>query len=184
MYDAVLRHKARAQAVSMYPGALGMACGAYFVATLHRAENTDDPDRLRAIIEALGGLPRPVVLPVHPRTRRVLGETGLHPGANVHTINPLGYLDMLALVGGSACVLTDSGGLQKEAYYLGIPCVTLRDETEWVETVATGWNVLANASTESIVAAVERQTGPRGAHPTLYGEGDTAARIVRVLASV
>jgi UDP-N-acetylglucosamine 2-epimerase len=110
----------------------------------HRAYNTENPEVLRGILAAVGELGTPVVFPVHPRTRPLL-ERGVSVPANVILCEPLGYLDMLCLTSGARCVLTDSGGLQKEAYFLGVPCVTLRPETEWVETVAAGWNVLAGS---------------------------------------
>src|SRR6185503_16740396 len=112
------------------------------LATVHRAENTDNVDRLRAIVAALEAAGEPVVFPVHPRTRLGLDRLGYEPRPHVRLVAPLGYLDMVRLLVGARMVLTDSGGLQKEAYWVGVPCVTLRDETEWVETVEAGWNRL------------------------------------------
>lgn len=180
MYDAILRHRERA-AASPFPAALGLEPGGYYLCTIHRAENTDDPARLRRLFTGLARLDRPVVLPLHPRTRGRLAEFGIETGDGVRTIDPVGYLDMLRLQQASACVLTDSGGVQKEAYYLEVPCVTLRDETEWTETVETGWNRLAGTDPDAIAAAVRDLAGYRGARPPLYGRGDSARRIADVL---
>ncbi len=181
MLDAVLTHRSRAAERSRLPEALGLRGGEYFVATLHRAENVDSPGRLARILDALNRLDRPVVLPLHPRTASRVREHGLTPGANVRLVDPLGYLDMLQLSSQSACILTDSGGLQKEAYFLGVPCVTLREETEWVETVETGWNVLAGSDTDAIVSAARRMPGLDRPRPAIYGDGRTAERIVAAL---
>ncbi len=130
--------------------------GGYYLATVHRAENTDDPVRLQGIFEGLGRLDLPVILPLHPRTRKCL-DSGLRVPPNVELRDPVGYLAMLTLVQHARAVLTDSGGLQKEAVWLGVPCITLREETEWVETLEGGWNQLAGADPERIVAAVNRR---------------------------
>jgi UDP-N-acetylglucosamine 2-epimerase len=157
---------------------LGLRPDGYAVATVHRAENTDSAPRLAAVVAAINALSMPVLLPVHPRTKNALGDIAF--GSHVHVVDPLSYLDMIAAVRHARVVLTDSGGLQKEAYWLGVPCVTLRDETEWPETVASGWNVLAGANADRIVAAVRGVTRP--AHrPKLYGEGAVAGRIVALL---
>jgi len=110
-----------------------------------------------------------------------VAELGIGIGGNVRVLAPQGYLDMLALQRGAACVLTDSGGVQKEAYYLRVPCVTLREETEWVETVASGWNTVAGTDPERILTAVARRPGAEAPHPDLYGDGMTASRIVEIL---
>jgi UDP-GlcNAc3NAcA epimerase len=159
---------------------LGLSPNGYFVATVHRAGNTDDLDSLRAIVAALSRLPLPVILPAHPRLSAAIAGAGLKVGPGVRLIDPVSYTDMMALTRHARAVLTDSGGLQKEAYWLGVPCVTLRDETEWVETVAAGWNVLAGSSSDRIVAAATTAARP-DAHPPLYGDGRAAARIVELL---
>lgn len=160
---------------------LGLRQGGYALATLHRASNTDDPLRLVAWIEALAGLELDVVLPLHPRTRAALARTQAGwlkaPPAGLRLVEPVTYVEMLALVRGAARVLTDSGGLQKEAYFLGVPCVTLRRETEWTETVASGWNVLAEP--EGLAAAATHQ--PPAERPPLYGEGRAAGAVVAAL---
>lgn len=181
MVDAIRVFVPLAPSRSKLPAALGLAPGDYYLATVHRAENTDDARRLTGIVRGFDALDLPVVVPLHPRTRKRLEQFGLAAGSNVLVVDPVGYLDMLALEAAAACVLTDSGGVQKEAYYLRVPCVTLRDETEWVETVATGWNALAGTDPARIVDAVTRRCRGGLPHPTLYGDGDTAGRIVALL---
>jgi UDP-GlcNAc3NAcA epimerase len=157
--------------------------GAYLLATAHRAANVDDPARLRRLVDLLRAVPAPVVLPLHPRTRARLDEAGLldalTSGGVVRLAPPLGYLDFTALLLNARAVLTDSGGVQKEAYLAGVPCVTLRDRTEWVETVESGWNTLVDLDADAAVAALERR--PPEAHPALYGDGHAARRVVEAL---
>ncbi len=152
----------------------------YYVATIHRAENTDDGTRLRSIIEALSDLALPVVFPAHPRVKAAMAVNDLRPGGNVRVVDPVGYASMIALAKHARAVLTDSGGLQKEAYWLGVPCVTVRDQTEWVETVASGWNTLAGADRSRIVAAVDGIGAP-ASRPPLYGEGNATSQIIEAL---
>ncbi len=148
----------------------------YDVLTIHREANTE-PDRLRRLLEAVGETGRRVVFPVHPRTRHVLDEHGLETPPNVEAIRPVGYLEMLALVSGARAVVTDSGGLQKEAYWLRVPCVTLRPSTEWVDTVLAGANTLVDpADPSGLSAALAGASFPPDA-PPLYGDGHSAARI-------
>ena len=180
MLDAVLQHAERARQISPYPEAAHVSAGAFYLCTVHRAENTDHPERLRGILDGLARLDQPVVLPLHPRTRKRLAEFGLTPQPNVRVIEPVGYLDMLQLERSASAILTDSGGVQKEAYYLEVPCVTLREETEWTETTDLGWNLLAGTEPDAILTAVERHRQGRHPHPPLYGTGDAAERIVRV----
>jgi UDP-N-acetylglucosamine 2-epimerase len=183
MVDALHLHGPRAAERSEALARHQLRAGTYYLATVHRAENTDEGGNLRQIFDALGALDRPVILPLHPRTEKRMAELGVAIGANVRVLAPQGYLDMLALQRGAACVLTDSGGIQKEAYYLRVPCVTLRTETEWVETVATGWNTLVGTDPERILAAVARRPAPGTPHPDLYGDGMTAGRIVEILSA-
>jgi UDP-GlcNAc3NAcA epimerase len=152
----------------------------YVLATVHRAENTDDAAKLTAIVSALNTVGEPVIFPVHPRTRSAIERTRIAVAPQVKLIDPVGYREMVALERHARVIVTDSGGVQKEAYWLGVPCVTVRDETEWTETVANGWNVLTGAQTGAIVDAVRRAGTPR-ARPPLYGEGGAAANIVKVL---
>ena len=183
MADAIRMHGERARMRSTAIPRLGLEEGRYYLATVHRAENTDDEKRLRAIFDGFARLDRPVVLPLHPRTRRRLEELSLRPSSLIRLAEPQGYLDMLRLLEGAACLLTDSGGMQKEAYYLARPCVTLRDETEWTETVDVGWNAVAGADSERIVASVRSMIAtPRTQHPQLYGDGHAARRIAAILA--
>ena len=155
----------------------GLAQRDYLLATVHRAENTDDPLRLAAIMQGMADTGRRVLFPVHPRTRQAIARAGLVMPANVLACDPLGYLDLVRALRDADLVLTDSGGLQKEAYWLAVPCVTLRDETEWRETVEQGWNHLAGADRGQIAAAVQRAR--RLNHrTTLYGgDGRASARI-------
>ena len=159
---------------------LGLRGTSYLLATVHRSENTDDPARLSRILRALNSLDEIIVFPVHPRTRKAMAAAGGGLNPHVRSIDPVGYLDMLALTASARLVLTDSGGLQKEAYWLGVPCLTLREETEWVETVEAGWNVLVGSEVEKIVDAV-RSFVPATPQPPLYGDGFAAARCVELL---
>jgi UDP-N-acetylglucosamine 2-epimerase len=182
MYDAIVRFAPVAAERSTLIERLGLAGAPFFVATVHRPYNADDGGALAAIVEAFGRLGRPIVFPVHPRTRGRIEALGLALPANVIAIEPVGYLDMLALLAGADLVLTDSGGLQKEACFAGTPCVTLRPETEWVETIEAGWNRLAWGSAEAILEAADRQAGARPAEPfSAYGAGDAAKRIAELL---
>jgi UDP-N-acetylglucosamine 2-epimerase (non-hydrolysing) len=176
MVDALRENLSLAKEQSTGPG-----LSPYFLATIHRAGNTDDPAALRAILEAFSCLEVPVVFPVHPRTRKKLAEYGIAPAANVRLVEPLPYFDMLALLAGARAVLTDSGGVQKEAYILEVPCVTLRENTEWVETVEDGWNVLVGADTDRIVAEADAAGGARREHSARFGDGHAAARIAAII---
>ena len=154
----------------------------YAVLTLHREANTE-PEQLRGIVKAVNESSWSYVFPVHPRTRHVLDANGIELGPNIRALDPLGYLEMLALVAGATRVVTDSGGLQKEAYWLCIPCVTLRTNTEWVDTVAAGANTLVDpASPDGLEAALEAARWPEGA-PQLYGDGHASERIAALLRS-
>lgn len=154
--------------------------GTYYLATIHRAENVDNPDRLSSILDAFAQLDRPVVFPVHPRTRLALERRGQALPENVKEIAPVGYLEMLELESNARALLTDSGGVQKEAYMLGVPCITLRDETEWVETVEVGWNTLTGADASAIVDAAKSLDNSRE-RPELYGDGRASDRIVEAM---
>lgn len=181
MVDALLQNRARASRAVL--DAQGLQSGGYFLATIHRAGNTDDPVKLKGILEAFAHFAdMPVVLPVHPRLRRALEQSGFTVSPNVRLVPPVGYLDMIGLTMSARLVLTDSGGLQKEAYILGTPCVTLREETEWTETVVLGWNRLAGAETTRIIACVNAAlAGTPSEHPNVYGDGTASEQIVRCL---
>ena len=161
-------------------GELGLQKNSYLLATVHRSENTDDPARLSGILRAFNALEEPVLFPVHPRTRKAIEAGNFLLRPHVRLIDPVAYLDMIILAGAARMILTDSGGLQKEAYWLGVPCLTMRNETEWVETVEAGWNTLVGSDSEKIISAVCR-FAPAGSHPTLYGDGRAAARCVDLL---
>jgi UDP-N-acetylglucosamine 2-epimerase len=176
MADVSLAFREIAAERSTILAALGLEAGSYLVVTAHRAGNVDDPDRLERLVALLEALPQPVVFPVHPRTRTRLEAAGLLDRLDgVTLVPPLGYLDFLELARHARAILTDSGGVQKEAYLLGVPCVTLRDTTEWVETVDAGWNVLVDLDREAALAALERTPPPD--RPELYGGGRAAERV-------
>jgi UDP-GlcNAc3NAcA epimerase len=187
MHDVLRRCLPLARSGSDVIERLGLAAGGYYLATVHRAENADASDRLAGILTALGRLDRPVVFPCHPRTKARLGEaalTALVDPSRVRVIDPVGYFDMLRLESDAACVLTDSGGVQREAYWLGVPCITLRSETEWPETVTDGWNIVAGHDPDAIAASLARLQGTHPAAPPPSPTPDLASdRIVRVLAT-
>jgi UDP-GlcNAc3NAcA epimerase len=165
----------------------GVTPGKYLVATVHRAENTDDPALLGAILQGLGRAPVPVIFPVHPRTRGRVQALGLPVEGALRVIDPVGYVDMLRLMRHAAGVFTDSGGLQKEAYFLGVPCVTMRGETEWVETVTAGWNRLLPPNGDEIARATGEIAAGQGperrslAHE--YGTGKAGQAIASLIAA-
>ena len=182
MADVSLAFRDIAEERSAILADLGLEARAYLVVTAHRAGNVDPPERLKALVKLLERLPPPVVFPVHPRTRARLEAAGLTERlAGLHLVPPLGYLDFLKLVRHSRALLTDSGGVQKEAYLLGVPCVTLRDRTEWIETVEAGWNVLVDLDADAALRALERQ--PPSERPELYGGGHAAERVAEVLSA-
>ena len=155
--------------------------GGFRLLTLHRAENTDDRSRLAAIVAAINeASDQPVVFPVHPRTRKRLEAEGLAFASHVRTVDPVGFLDMIDLEASSSCIVTDSGGVQKEAFFFGKPCVTLRDSTEWVETVESGWNRLAGADRGAILAALS-SAAPGRAGTSPYGRGRAGEAILASL---
>ncbi|MCW2990049.1 MAG: hypothetical protein JWM73_643, partial [Solirubrobacterales bacterium] len=166
--------------------AAGVQPGGYVLVTAHRAGNVDDPERLERLVALLETLPLPVVLPLHPRTRARLEATGLlarlEAAPGVRLLPPVGYLEFTALLVGARAMLTDSGGVQKEAYLAGVPCVTLRDTTEWVETVESGWNVLVDLDPAAALAALERT--PPAERSALYGDGRAGERVVAALAGL
>ena len=182
MYDAMNYNRRVAEERSRILEDLEVRPGRYLAVTVHRPSNTDDRENMVAIIGALGEAGVPIVFPAHPRTRRFLNEYGLLAAMpkNVRVIEPLGYLDMLHLIAHAAKILTDSGGVQKEAYMLGVPCITLRENTEWVETVEAGWNVLVGAEQELITDAIHAFS-PVSRQKNLFGDGDACIRIREIL---
>ena len=157
-----------------------LARNGYALATIHRAENTDDASRLRSIIEALNALPNHTILPLHPRTRRKLEESRISTGSQVHLIEPVSYTEMMYLELNASYIITDSGGVQKEAYFAQKPCITLREETEWIETVQSGWNRLVGFEKSKIIEAITTLKTPEN-HPMFYGEGDSGRKILEIL---
>ncbi len=163
----------------------------FLLATVHRAENTENLSNLQAIWDAFTAIDEPIVFVVHPRTRKCIEKLGLTGASKTQNnrifqnpilIEPLGYLDTVQLMKSARLVLTDSGGMQKEAYWLGIPCLTMRDETEWIETVQSGWNTLVGADKNRIMSGVRRVTLPATRSP-LYGDGNAASCVIRLLES-
>lgn len=186
MYDVALHHGSRVRSDSGLLVRLGVKGKNYVLATVHRAENTDNPLRLTAIADALEATAQqlPVVWPLHPRTRAALLQSGRLEtlARRVMLIDPVGYLDMVQLEKFAALIATDSGGVQKEAFFHQVPCVTLRDETEWVELVEAGWNRLASPTDATAVQAViQAALGTQGADVQPYGDGQAAQRVVECL---
>jgi UDP-GlcNAc3NAcA epimerase len=183
MVDVALRWQPAARANAEAPAAYGLQAGSYLLLTAHRAGNVDAPERLRALVELVLALPAPVLFPVHPRTRARLHDAGLlaalRDSDGLTLTEPLGYIEFTALMCQARAVLTDSGGVQKEAYLAGVPCVTLRASTEWVETLDAGWNTLVDLDAHAALAALERPAP--GARPQLYGDGHAAERCVEAI---
>lgn len=182
MVDVALEAQPRARGRTDLVRAHGLEPGAYVLATAHRAGNVDDPARLRELVELLCGVGELLVLPLHPRTRSRLEAAGLFErlaAGGIRVTPPLGYLELTALLCNARAVLTDSGGLQKEAYLAGVPCVTMRDRTEWVETVEQGWNTLVDLNLEAARAALAGS--PPAERPPLYGDGRAGERVVAAL---
>ncbi len=182
MYDVALYYRERAKSQSKVLKTHGLQEKGFALATCHRAENTDDPTRLEGIVSALAeiAVETPVVLPLHPRTRKLLQQFGLERYLDaLIVVDPLPFLDMVALEQAAQVILTDSGGVQKEAFFYSVPCVTMRNETEWLETVSLGWNTLVGAERTRIVAAAMKalnHTGQITERP--YGIGSSAAKII------
>lgn len=182
MFDVALYYGEKARKTSSIMQKLGLKEKSFILATCHRAENTDDPARLSAILSALGDIAatQTVVLPLHPRTRKLVEANLESLLRNVRIVEPLAFLDMIALEQSAKAILTDSGGVQKEAFFYQVPCITLRDETEWVETVASGWNQLVGADRERIQKAVATLSTPSSS-PSPFGHGDAAKRALDCL---
>jgi UDP-GlcNAc3NAcA epimerase len=180
MLDALLYARPIARAKSKILEKLQIEPHNYSLVTIHRAANTDDPKRLKQIVAALNQTSETVILPVHPRTQKALSGLHVHFEDNVRIIEPVGYFDMLVLEENARLIATDSGGVQREAYYLEIPCLTLRDETEWIGTVETGWNKLTGADQDLILENWFDFIPPTD-HPPIYGVGNAAQRIVDAL---
>ena len=185
MYDAALYYATKAEQRSRILSALGLAPRGYILATVHRAENTDDPERLRTIVASLERVTRelPVVLPLHPRTRKALKTHNLWKDVQgVRLIDPVGYLDMVMLEKYARLIVTDSGGVQKEAFFHKVPCVTLRTETEWVELVESGWNIVIAPTDEHLLCqTILSRLNAKGSNTALYGDGYAVEKILQRL---
>ena len=186
MGDVAMRRQPSARVDGRTLAEHGVRGGEYLLLTAHRAGNVDDPERLRALVELIAVLPAPVVFPLHPRTRARLLDAGLAGELEridgLRLTEPLGYVQFSALLCQARAVLTDSGGVQKEAYLAGVPCVTLRANTEWVETVVTGWNTLVDLDAGAALAALAAQ--PPSERPALYGDGQAAERCVQAIGAL
>jgi len=184
MYDAALEYAKLAEQKSHILQRLGLELKKYALATVHRAQSTDDPECLRGIfqgLESIGCAGLPVIFPMHPRTRQQVHALGLNASC-VSVIEPVSYLDMLMLEKNARVILTDSGGVQKEAFFFEVPCITLREETEWVETVEAGWNMLVGCDPQKIIQAV-KSSSLGSEQKTPYGDGQAATRIVELVAA-
>lgn len=177
MYDGMLHFSKIAKEKSQILSALNLQNHNFVLCTIHRAENTNDPQRLHAICAALSEVNIPIVFPMHPRTKKRVEELGITLGANIKVTEPLGYLDMIRLMMEASRIVTDSGGIQKEAFFLNKPCVTVRDQTEWVETVQNGWNVLVGAD-KHLIKENLMYFNPTEQKQDYFGEGNTAELIV------
>ncbi len=183
MADSLLHNKKIAETKSNILDDLGLKSKGYFLTTIHRASNTDNKENLKNIVDAFSELKETVVFPIHPRTEKFLKEYGMYDKlkSSVELVKPLGFLDFIKLMNHAKMILTDSGGIQKEAYILKIPCITLRENTEWGETVEDGWNVLVGANKDKIIEMVN------GFHPSLkthedrFGNGNASEKIVSII---
>lgn len=180
MYDAFRTNRPIAREDSRILKQLELEPRLYALVTIHRSGTTDDPQRLGQVVAALNQIEERVIFPVHPRTQKALEAIDAHFGPHVHRIEPLGYFDMLVLEENARLIATDSGGVQREAYFAGVPCLTLRDETEWIETVQAGWNRLVGTQPERILAEWRTFTPPAD-HPNIFGDGHAAEHIADIL---
>lgn len=180
MYDAMLANLPLAREKSKILSKFGLQPKSYALVTAHRVANTDNAERLRNIVDILNNAPDPVVFPAHPRTVAALKKLDHDLSANVRTIDPIGYFDMLVLEENARMIATDSGGVQREAYFMSIPCLTLRDETEWLETVHTGWNKLVGVEQSRVLQAWKDFSLPQE-HPPIFGDGTASHKIASIL---
>lgn len=186
MYDAALHFGRVAEEKSDILDKLGLQAKEYLLATIHRSANTDEIENLRILLETFVESGEKIVFPVHPRTRKVINDMGLSDifaGSNVRLVDPVGYIDFLKLEKNAAKILTDSGGVQKEAFFFAVPCITLRDTTEWVETVDSGWNVLVNVDKELLLRQIS-EFNPSGKPDELFGDGKASLYLAQRLTSL
>ena len=180
MFDAVLQFSQIAGQQSYILQQLGLVPKGYLLATIHRPYNTDDPTNLESILSAFRQIDEAIIFPVHPRTNQAIKSANYEMPPNIHIIDPVGYLDMLVLEKNARAILTDSGGIQKEAYFFNVQCLTLRPETEWVETVASGWNTLVGTDPSRIISALKTPIPPDLVHPDYFGDGNASKKIVSI----
>jgi UDP-GlcNAc3NAcA epimerase len=180
MYDAILKFSEIAKKKSGVLEAIGVTPEEYILVTIHRAENTNDIERLKNIIGALNECGEKIVLPIHPRTKKFMENYNLKFNNNIKLIEPVGFLDMVLLEKSSKKIVTDSGGVQKEAFFMDKPCITMRDETEWVETVSNGWNVVVGADKGKILDNI-KNFKPSVQRQNHFGDGNAASKIVEIL---
>ncbi|HDK7138398.1 TPA: UDP-N-acetylglucosamine 2-epimerase (non-hydrolyzing) [Clostridium botulinum] len=180
MFDAVLHFKKLAEKKESILDKISIKSGEYILTTIHRAENTNDINRLKNIIEALNESGKSIVLPLHPRTKKYIEDYNLQLNDNIKLIEPVGYLDMITLEMNSQKIVTDSGGVQKEAFFMEKPCVTMRDETEWVETVENGWNIIVGTNKEKILNAIVKFK-PEKEQQEIFGNGHAAEKILDII---
>lgn len=183
MYDASLFYRDILRRGEVAPNLEFTSLEEFYLITLHRAENLDNPDRLRTIVDALNSLDDyKAVFPIHPRTRKAMARYGFTFKPHIKVIEPVGFFEMITLEQRCHFIVTDSGGVQKESFFFSKPCITLRDQTEWVETVDSGWNVLVGADKEKIRAAFYNISIP-DKKPVFYGDGNSGKKILNILAS-
>jgi UDP-N-acetylglucosamine 2-epimerase (non-hydrolysing) len=183
MYDVALKSIATAEKKSKILNSYKLRAKSYYLATVHRQSNTDNTDNLKNILDAFAALDKPVIFPVHPRTRKAINSLYAKRytlNANIILTEPVSYLDMLMLENNAAKILTDSGGVQKEAYFFKTPCITLRDETEWIETIKAGWNTLTGTDKKKVIVAA-KQPVLKGRYDSLYGNGHATDKICRII---
>jgi len=182
MLDSILANLPIAREKSQVLKRLNIASKEYSLVTIHRVANTDDPKRLSNILSAINRVGEEVIFPVHPRTRGVIEKLGIEIGDHIQMIDPVGYYDMVVLEENARLIATDSGGVQREAYFLKVPCLTLRDETEWTETLQTGWNQLVGANEQKILSAWRSSSAPLAQAP-LFGDGRASEKILQIISS-
>jgi UDP-GlcNAc3NAcA epimerase len=181
MYDAMIQFSQLASQRSIILKTLDLEPKSYLLATIHRPYNTDNPSRMSSILSVFKQIDETIIFPIHPRTLHAIGASKNDIPPNVQIINPVGYLDMLTLEQNAAVILTDSGGIQKEAYFFKVQCLTLRPETEWVETTASGWNTLVGTDPARIISALKTPVSPVLPHPDFFGDGHASEIIVSLL---
>ncbi|MCR1935233.1 non-hydrolyzing UDP-N-acetylglucosamine 2-epimerase [Clostridium tepidum] len=183
MFDAVLHFKKLAKEKESILNKISIKPGEYILTTIHRAENTNDINRLKSIIEALNESGKIIVLPLHPRTKKYIEDYNLQFGNNIKLIGPVGYLDMISLEMNSQKIVTDSGGVQKEAFFMKKPCITMRDETEWIETVESGWNIVVGTDKNKILNSI-LNFQPNGYQKSIFGDGKASYKILDIINNV